>query len=258
MVFRGLGAVLLAVFVAVTSTSQAQAQAQAQPRVTLFAASSLTEIMQVVAQGFYEKTAIEVSVVPAGSATLAQQIVAGAPADIFISANRDWVAYVKDRAGYGTGVELFGNQLVLVAPAGSSLALSSLSGLGRVLGQDRLAMGDPDYVPAGIYGRQALKGAGVWSEIEPRIAPAANVRAALNLVIYGAAGMGIVYQSDARAGLVEIVLPIDPALHEKISYIASLAPNASDDAAAFFSYLQSSDTKEIARDMGYQVADSGQ
>ncbi len=252
MVFRTLIAAGSTLFFAFASTLPARAQ------ITLFAASSLTEIMQVVARGFFEKTAIEVRLVPAGSATLALQIAAGAPADIFISANRDWVAYVEDKAGYGDGVELFGNQLVLVAPAGSALALSSLSELGQVLGQARLAMGDPEYVPAGIYGRQALKEAGVWLEIKPRVAPAANVRATLNLVIYGAAAMGIVYQSDARAEEVEVVLAIDPALHEKISYVGALAPGATRDAEAFFSYLQSAATKEIARDMGYQVARSGE
>jgi len=223
----------------------------AQARVTLFGASSLTEIIENLARNFSQKTGIDVSVVPAGSGTLARQIVAGAPADIFVSANKEWISYVEKKAGFGAGVELFGNQLVLIAPAASSVALAKLADLGKAIEGSRLAMGDPNYVPAGIYARQALKNAGIWSQVKPWIAPAANVRAALNLVLFGAAELGIVYKTDAMIKGVRIVLPIDPALHGKIAYIAALAPKASADAKALFSYLKSKEAKQIAMKMGY-------
>ena len=145
-----------ALFVAIVSAFMVLAS-PVQAQVTLFAASSLTEIMEDLARGFARKTSIDVSVVPAGSGTLARQIVAGAPADIFVSANKKWISYVEKKAGFGAGVELFGNQLVLIAPARSLVTVANLSDLGKSLEGNRLAMGDPRYVPAGAYARQALK-----------------------------------------------------------------------------------------------------
>jgi len=246
---KGLLVALIMAFVVLSAPARAQ--------ITVFGASSLTEIMESLARGFSKKTGIDVSVVPAGSGTLAQQIVAGAPADIFVSANREWLAYVKDKAGFGDGVELFGNQLVLIAPATSSVVVAKLSDLGKAVEGTRLAMGDPNYVPAGMYARQALKNAGIWSQVKPWIAPAANVRAALNLVVYGAAELGVVYKTDASVKGVRIVLPIDPALYDKIVYLAALAPGASADAKAFFSYLESKEARQIAMKMGYVTTNNG-
>ena len=225
----------------------------ARAQVTLFGASSLTEIMEDLAGEFTARTGTEVTVVPGGSSVLAQQIIAGAPADIFISANRDWIDYVVTRRGFGAGTPLFGNQLVLIAPEGTSLQINSLADLGQVLGNARLAMGDPEHVPAGIYAREALQGAGIWSEIRPRIAPTENVRAALRLVIAGAAPLGIVYRTDARLTPVRTLLPIAPNLHSEITYIASLKPGASAGAAAFFEFLQGPDAEKIAAELGYVV-----
>jgi len=247
--FKRLFVAFIVALAALTSPSRAQ--------VTLFAASSITEIMQDLAQNFTSDTGIKVSVVPAGSATLAQQIAAGAPADIFVSANKEWLSYVEKKAGFGPGMVLFGNQLVLIAPASSSIKLARLADLGKAVNGNRLAMGNPDYVPAGIYGRQALQKAGLWAQIKPWIAPAANVRAALNLVLYGAAELGIVYKTDAMIKGVRVVLEIDPALHEKISYIGALAPKASDNAKALFSYLGGKQARQIASQMGYVTTDNG-
>ena len=244
--FKKLFVAFLMAFVALTSPSRAQ--------VTLFAASSLTEIMEDLARNFSKNTGINVSVVPAGSATLAQQIVAGAPADIFVSANREWLSYVEKNAGFGPGVVLFGNQLVVIAPASSKIVLADL---GPAVKGSRLAMGNPQYVPAGIYGREALQKAGLWAEIKPWVAPAANVRAALNLVLYGAAELGIVYKTDAMIKGVRIVLPIDPALHDKISYIGALASKASAEAKALFSYLSGKEARQIASQMGYVTNNKG-
>ncbi len=229
----------------------------ARAEIILFGASSITEIMETLAGNFTKNTGIDVSVVPAGSATLAQQIAAGAPADIFVSANKKWISYVKDKANFGAGVTLFGNQLVLIAPASSTITIAKLTDLGQAVEGKRIAMGNPDYVPAGIYGREALEKAGIWAQVKPWVAPAANVRAALNLVLYGAAELGIVYKTDAMINGVKIVLPIDASLHDKISYIGALAPKASDNAKALFSYLESKEAKQIASEMGYVTSNNG-
>lgn len=225
----------------------------ARAQVMVFGASSLTEIMEKLAGDFKAKTGIEVTVVPGGSSVLAQQIVGGAPADIFISANRDWIDYIVERSEFGPATPLFGNQLVLIAPEGTSLQINSLADLGQALGNARLAMGDPEHVPAGIYAREALQSAGIWPDIKSRIAPTENVRAALRLVIAGAAPMGIVYRTDARLAQVQTILRIAADLHSEITYIASLKPQASAETLAFFEFLQGPDTKEIAAEMGYEV-----
>ncbi|VAW22832.1 Molybdenum ABC transporter, substrate-binding protein ModA [hydrothermal vent metagenome] len=240
-----------AIFAAAIAMAFVTLSFPARAAVTIFAASSITEIMETLADNFSRNTGIDVSVVPAGSATLAQQIAAGAPADIFVSANKEWISYVRDKAGFGQGVELFGNQLALIAPAGSTITIAKLSDLGQIVEGKRLAMGNPAYVPAGIYGREALKKIGIWDKVKPWIAPAANVRAALNLVLYGAAELGIVYKTDAMIKGVRIVLPIDPALHDKISYIGALAPKATAEAKQFFSYLQGKQAMQTAAKMGY-------
>ncbi len=222
--------------------------------VNVFAASSVAEIMQKLADDFSKTQGADVRVIIAGSSTLAQQIVAGAPADIFVSANPEWVEYVQSESGFGSEAVLFSNRLVVIAPKGSGLELPDLSALGAILGESRLALGDPEHVPAGIYARQALQSAGVWAEVESRLAPASNVRAALRLVSAGAAGLGIVYVTDIAGTDVEMLFAIDPALHEKIAYVATLGPQADTDAAGFFDFLQTDAAKSAARAFGYAMS----
>ena len=222
--------------------------------VSVFAAASAAEIMQKLAADFSSDTGIEMRVVVAGSSTLAQQIVAGAPADLFVSANPEWVAFVKDKAGFSSGAVLFSNRLVVIAPKGSTVELTDLAAIASNLGDGRLALGDPAHVPAGIYARQALQGAGVWAEVENRVAPASNVRAALRLVSAGAASLGIVYVTDISGTDVEILLEIDPALHETIAYVATIAPEADMDAVRFFDFLQTDAAKSVALEFGYPGA----
>lgn len=222
-------------------------------QVQVFVAASLIDVMGKVGQEFEAQTGIDVNFIHAGSSTLAHQIVAGAPADIFISANVDWVKFVQEGAGFATAEPLFGNSLVVIARAGTDVALNSLSDLNKVLGPQRLAVGDPAHVPAGIYARQALQSEGVWEAVDNRLAPAANVRDALVLVAAGAAPLGIVYASDARDPRVKTVGVIKSSLHEEIIYWGALRVNSGLDAAKFFSFLQSDYMGEAALEFGFSA-----
>ncbi|HHB82257.1 MAG TPA: molybdate ABC transporter substrate-binding protein [Devosia sp.] len=222
-------------------------------QVQVFVAASLIDVMGEAGHAFEAQTGIGVRFIHAGSSTLAQQIVGGAPADIFISANADWMRFVQEGAGFGAGLPLFGNSLVVIGRVGSEISLNSFSQLNDVLGSQRLALGDPAHVPAGIYARQALQNAGIWGAVENRLAPAANVRDALLLVAAGAAPLGIVYASDVRDPRVRTLYEIDDSLHEKIVYWGAVRPNAGADVAAFFSFLQSEDMDEIALGYGFSA-----
>src|SRR6185369_7039071 len=150
---------------------------------TIFAAASLKDALDAAVKPFEAETRRKVAVAYAASGSLARQIEAGAPASIFISADRDWVDYVESRglAMPGTRTNLLGNDLVLVAPAASPVAVRIAPGfeLARALGNGRLAMANPQSVPAGKYAKESLVALGAWSSVERRIAPAENVRAAL-------------------------------------------------------------------------------
>ncbi len=223
----------------------------AQGRVQVFSAASLEDVMEQIGAAFTHRTGIEVVVVSAGSSTLAQQIAAGAPADVFVSANRDWISFVVQRAGFGSGVELFSNRLVVAGTLQFPGKLETLEDLPGALAGRRLALGEPEHVPAGIYARQALESAGIWEDVKDLLAPSANVRAALRLVEAGAAPFGIVYLTDTRNARVRVVLEIDPALHEPIAYMASPGPDANGDVVAFFDFLLGEKAREIAYLYGY-------
>lgn len=194
----------------------------------------------------------------AGSPALARQIEAGAPADLFISADEEWMDYLGTRnlLRRGTRVSFLTNILVLVAPAQSPihLTVSPRFALVRALGPTgRLAMADPDSVPAGIYGKQALTRLGVWSQVEQRVARAENVRAALMLVARGEAPLGIVYATDARATTGVRVVGVFPAgSHAPISYpLAMLTASRNLEADGFRRFLLSEEGKAIFRNYGF-------
>ena len=171
--------------------------------VTVFAAASLKNALDAQARRFEAATGKRVVIAYAGSNALARQIEAGAPADVFVSADTEWMDHVEARKLVvpGTRVDLVGNALVLVAPADSAVSVSigPSFALAKALGAGRLAMANPDSVPAGKYGRRALESLGVWSSVERQVARADNVRAALALVSRGEAPLGIVYRTDALA-----------------------------------------------------------
>jgi molybdate transport system substrate-binding protein len=160
-------------------------------------------------QRFEARTGDKVVVSYGASNALARQIDAGAPADVFISADLEWMDYLdqRHRLAPGTRVVLLRNTLVLIAPKTSSVTLDIAPGvaLAAALGDGKLAMANPDSVPAGRYGKAALETLGVWPSIERQVARAENVRAALVLVARGEAPLGIVYRTDALAERRQIV-----------------------------------------------------
>ena len=196
---RGLLAPLLVIWLGTTwGTAAAQ-----DAKLVVFAAASLKDALDEVNAAYRREKGQETTTSYAASPTLAKQIEAAAPADIFISADLDWMDYLAKRnlIKPETRANLLGNRLVLIAPADSTVKLDIGPNflLASALGNGRLAIADPNGVPAGKYGKAALEALGVWSSVADRLAPTETVRAALLLVSRGEAPLGIVYQTDARA-----------------------------------------------------------
>ena len=194
---------LLAAFVALVSAPHPGPRASQAMRRIVFAAASLKNALDAAVEDYTGRTGKTVSVSYAGSSTLAKQIAQGAPADIFLSANMDWMDKLAEQGAIDTQsrVTLLGNAIVLVAPKDSDVSLTIAPGfaLADALGDGRLAMAETTGVPAGIYGRAALESLGVWDSVAGKVAQADNVRAALALVSRGETPFGIVYATDAKA-----------------------------------------------------------
>lgn len=227
----------------------------------VLAASSLQESLTAVADAWEAKGHATPRLSFAGSSTLARQLLNGAPADLFISADEEWMDRIEE-AGLvkgGTRATLVGNRLVMIAPRDNDidLDLNDAGSLAAALGTNRLAMADPDSVPAGRYGKAALQNLGIWPSVANRIAPAENVRAALALVERGQAPLGIVYATDARASdKVSIVTTLPATNHPPIRYpVAQLANSSDPHASAFLAFLASDEASAIFRRFGFEKAD---
>jgi molybdate transport system substrate-binding protein len=223
----------------------------AADEVVVFAAASMKNALDEAAASWMAETGHTVTVSYAGSNQLAQQIIAGAPADIFVSAAVNWMDEVE-KAGLvveGTRADLFGNTLVLIAHGRDAAAVEIGPGfdLAGMLGDDKLAMALVDAVPAGQYGKAALETLGVWEAVSPSVAQADNVRAALALVSTGEAPYGIVYATDASADdNVTIVGTFPTESHPPIVYPGALLSGAADDADRAFFEALSSDAADAA------------
>lgn len=234
----------------------AAVQAQARPPMVL-AAASLQEALTAAAQRWAAKGHPTPVLSFAASSALARQIEAGAPADLFVSADEEWMNYLAQRRLIQprTRVSFLTNGLVLVAPAASRIRLSigPRFPLAAALGRGRLAMADPAAVPAGRYGRQALARLGVWPSVQRRVAAAENVRAALALVSRGEAPLGIIYATDARAARgVRVVGTFPASSHGPITYaLAALAGSRNAEAEAFRRFLVSPEGKAVFRRFGF-------
>lgn len=225
----------------------------------VLAAASLQEAMTDAADVWAARRHKKPVLSFAGSSALARQIEAGAPADLFVSADEEWMDYVarKGLIRPGTRAPFLSNRLVLIAPAGSraTLTIARNFPLARALGAGRLAMADPDAVPAGKYGAAALTSLGVWDGVKGKVARAENVRAALALVERGEAPFGIVYATDAAASRkVRVVGTFPPRSHPPITYpIALLRTSTNRDAEAFRRFLLSREGKAIFARRGFAV-----
>lgn len=231
--------------------------AVAQPRGPLvLAAASLQESMNDAADAWAAKHHPRPVLSFAASSALARQVESGAPADLFVSADEEWMDYLS-RQGLlrdGTRVSFLGNSLVLIAPANSTARLTIRHGfpLAQALGNGRLAMADPA-VPVARYGQAALTALGVWPQVAPKVARAENVRAALALVERGEAPFGIVYATDARASAKVRVVGVFPAnTHPPITYpVALLRKSTHPDAEGFRRFLISREGKAIFARRGF-------
>ncbi len=225
----------------------------------MFAAASLQEALDDAAVQFRKERPAPIAVSYAASSALAKQIENGAPADIFISADLDWMDYLEQRKliRAGTRASLLGNRLVLIAPAGNRPVIDIKAGfaLAHALGDRRLAMADPDSVPAGKYGRAALEKLGVWDAVKDKLARGENVRAALNFVARGEAPLGIVYRSDALTEKrTQIVAEFPRDSHAPIIYpVGIVASSRSARAPDFAAYLRSPAARAIFEKYGFTV-----
>jgi len=226
-------------------------------RVLVFAAASLQTSLTAVAGAYQRGTARPVTFSFAASSTLARQIEQGAPADIFASADRDWMDWAAERRliRAPSRRDLLGNSLVLIESASerSDLVIGPGMPLARALGTSRLATGDPRSVPVGRYARAALTHLGVWDEVATRIAGSDNVRVALALVARGEARFGIVYATDARVDpRVRVVGTFPAASHPPIVYpFALTATSTSPDAQSFFTFLVSPEAGRLFESEGF-------
>lgn len=233
--------------------------AQAQGPVTVFAAASLQNALNDVGAAYTRRTRQPVRFSYAASSAIARQIAQGAPADLFISADLEWMDYVAQRRLIlpASRRNLLAGRLVLIAPANSKVQLAVRPGmpLARALGRGRLAMAAPD-VPAGRYGRLALTSLGVWKSVEGRVAPAENVRSALQFVARGEAPLGIVYETDAKLDRrVRIVGVFPTSSHPSIVYPAALTMRGarSRAAAGYLAYLSGPEATVVFRRYGFSV-----
>ena len=255
MQYQGFFSLLAATVITIITVTPVAA-APAKPLV--LAAASLQESMTAAADAWAAKGHVKPVISFAASSALARQVEAGAPADLFVSADEDWMNELAKRnlIVANTRVTFLGNRLVVAAPAGSKtrIPLRPPAALVRVLTAGPLAMADTP-VPAGKYGQQALERLGVWGQVAPRVVRAENVRATLALVERGAASLGIVYATDAKASKQVRIAGVFPeSTHPAITYpIARLTTSRNPEAEAFRRFLVSRSGKAIFVRYGFSA-----
>jgi molybdate transport system substrate-binding protein len=254
LITAGMKTLSAALLLAAALASPTSAQGK---DLVIFAAASLKNALDEVNGQFEREKHRKAATSYAASSALARHIEAGAPADVFISADLDWMDYLADRKliKAETRADLLGNKLVLVSPASSnvSLAIAPSFPLAQALGDGRLAMADPISVPAGKYGKAALEALGVWPSVAGKVAPMENVRGALLLVSRGEAPLGIVYQTDAAADKgVRIIDSFPEGTHPPIVYpMAVVAASADPAAADYVAFLKSSAARSAFEKQGF-------
>lgn len=232
----------------------------AEESVKVFAAASLTNVISQIAKQYEQentanKTEIRTSF--AASSALAKQIEKGAPADVFISADTQWMQYLQNKKLIqpNTQVNLLGNQLVLIVPAGKGFKVNMEKSFNFATAfPGKLCTGDPAAVPVGIYAKQSLVALNWWSSIQSRLVGTQDVRSALVLVERGECDAGIVYETDANiSDKVEILARLPESSHEPIVYPLGLVVGANANAASFYKYLSSPQAKSVFTKFGFTV-----
>jgi molybdate transport system substrate-binding protein len=248
---------LLSTFIAAALLAATPVVAQAAD-VTVFAAASLTNALQQVADGYKAKSGQTVALSFAASSALARQIEASGGADMFISADKDWMDYLDSKGliAHATRKDILGGHLVLIAPASSNVQIKVAPHFDLIgaLAGGRLSVADPDSVPAGKYAKTALTALGVWTNVVDRLVQAENVRVALAYVARGEAPLGIVYSTDAAAeSKVKIVAEFPDNTHQPIVYPAALTKDGKPAAQAFLDYVEGPEASAIFAKAGFVI-----
>jgi molybdate transport system substrate-binding protein len=225
---------------------------------TVFAAASLTDALKEVTDAYKKNTGADVRLSFASSSALARQIEAGARADLFFSADTEWVDYLQSRSlvDSSTRRDVLGNRLVLIAPADSKMTLKIAANfpLAKTLGRSRLATGDPDSVPAGRYARSALSSLGAWSDVADRVVRTDNVRVALAYVARGEAQLGIVYETDALIERKVRIVDVFPSnSHLPIVYPIVVTKNANPAAKRYADFVAGPEAAAVFKKYGFST-----
>ena len=229
----------------------------AQEQITIFAAASLKNALDDTNAAFTKATGTKVVASYAASSALAKQIEGGAPADVFISADLQWMDYVaqKNLIKPDSRINLLGNKLVLIAPMDSKLNKVTIEqgfDIAKLAGDGRIAVADVKAVPAGLYAKAALEKLGGWAAAEPKLAMAENVRATLAFVARGETPIGIVYETDAKVEpKVKIVGVFPDGSHPPIVYPVAATTTAKADAMKYLNFLRGSEAKAIFDKYGF-------
>ncbi|MCA1476742.1 molybdate ABC transporter substrate-binding protein [Bradyrhizobium sp. NBAIM08] len=248
---------LFTAFVILASTAVAPAAAE-DKTITVFAAASMKNALDEIDAAYTARTGVKFSVSYAASSVLAKQIEQGAPADVFVSADTDWMDYAiaKKTINEPSRVNLLGNSIVLIAPKDSkidSVTIAPGFDLAKLAGDGRIATGDVRSVPAGKYAKAALEKLGAWQAAEPKFAMAESVRAALTLVARGEAVLGIVYSTDAKVEPgVKIVGTFPADSHPAIVYPVAATSTAKPEANGYLAFLRSAAAKAILEKYGFK------
>jgi molybdate transport system substrate-binding protein len=245
-------AIAAAVCPAIASLAPAQ-----EKTLTVFAAASMKNALDDINAAFTKQSGVKVVASHAASSALARQLEQGAPADVFASADLEWMDYsagkktIKD----DTRVNLLGNRLVLIAPRDSKIDKIDIAqgfDLAKLVGDGRIATGEVSSVPVGKYAKSALEKLGIWASVEKKFAMADNVRAALALVARGEAVLGIVYETDAKVEPgVKIVGAFPAESHPAIVYPVAATVNAKPETAAYLAFLRSGTAKAVFEQYGF-------
>ncbi|MES2886218.1 MAG: molybdate ABC transporter substrate-binding protein [Pseudomonadota bacterium] len=232
--------------------------ARAEEPVRVFAAASLTNALNDIGNAWQKAGHARPSLAYAASSALAKQIEAGAPADVFVSADLKWMNYLdeKSRINTATRVNLLGNRLVLIAPKGRSFPVEMQKGFDLAAAfKGRLCTGEPGVVPVGIYAKQALEALGWWQALQGRIVGTDDVRTALAFVERGECAAGIVYATDAAiSSKVQVLASFPESTHQPIVYPFALVQDARAEAAGFLDYLKASpEAAEVFKQYGFTL-----
>ena len=251
-------AVFLSLLALLAGAALGPRSADAQEKtLTVFAAASMKNALDEVDAAYTRKTGVKLAVSYAASSALMKQIEQGAPADVFVSADLDWMDYGSQKKVIrdDTRVNLLGNKIVLIAPKDSKIDNVTIAqgfDLARLAGDGRIATGDVKAVPVGKYAKAALEKLGAWQAAEPKFAMAESVRAALTLVARGEAALGIVYSTDAKVEPgVKIVGTFPADSHPPIIYPVAATSTAKPEAKAYLDYLQSAAAKAVLEKYGF-------